>query len=134
MTSKIPSILGVHVCSGAFNSGHDINLFGSLQGGGDSPKPVRASIIFGQNGSGKSTIAREIVAISRGESNGYLYGENNSALSLADNERVGIRVFDEDYVESKTRIKGDGRDSIVMLGKQVATAEAIEETEKTSAM
>lgn len=131
MSSKIPSILGVHVCSGAFKSGHDIDLFGSLQSGGNGPKPVRASIIFGQNGSGKSTIAREIAAISRGESYGYLYGENSSALFLADNERAGIRVFDEDYVESKTRIKGDGLDSIVMLGKQVATADAIEETEKS---
>nr|WP_314783847.1 AAA family ATPase [Olsenella uli] len=92
---------------------------------------MRASIIFGHNGSGKSTIAREIAAISRGESGGYLYDESKKMLSLADNECAGIRVFDEDYVESKTRIKGDGLDSIVMLGKQVSAAEAIEETEKS---
>ncbi|WP_207302796.1 AAA family ATPase [Olsenella sp. Marseille-P4559] len=131
MASNIPSILGVHVCSGAFNSGYDIDLFGSLQSEGNSPKPVRASIIFGHNGSGKSTIAREIAAISRGESGGYLYDESKKMLSLADNECAGIRVFDEDYIESKTRIKGDGLDSIVMLGKQVSAAEAIEETEKS---
>ncbi|EPD33057.1 hypothetical protein HMPREF9306_00586 [Propionimicrobium lymphophilum ACS-093-V-SCH5] len=131
MASNISSILGVHVCSGAFDSGHDIDLFGSLQSEGNNPKPVRASVIFGHNGSGKSTIAREIAAISRGESDGYLYDENNGALSLADNERAGIRVFDEDYVELKTRIKGDGLDSIVMLGKQVAAADAIEEIEKS---
>lgn len=131
MASNISSILGVHVCSGAFDSGHDIDLFGSLQSEGNNPKPVRASVIFGHNGSGKSTIAREIAVISRGESNGYLYGENKRALSLTDNECAGIRVFDEDYVESKTRIKGDGLDSIVMLGKQVSAAEAIEETEKS---
>ena len=40
-------------------------------------------------------------------------------------------MFDEEYVESKIRIKGDGLDSIVMLGKQVATADAIEEIEKS---
>ena len=131
MASNIPSILGVHVCSGAFDPGYDIDLFGSLQSEGKNPKPVRASIIFGHNGSGKSTIAREIAAISRGESGGYLYDESKKMLSLADNECAGIRVFDEDYVESKTRIKGDGLDSIVMLGKQVSAAEAIEETEKS---
>lgn len=69
--------------------------------------------------------------ISRGESNGYLYDENKRALSLTDNECAGIRVFDEDYVESKTRIEGEGLDSIVMLGEQVSAAEAIEETEKS---
>ena len=131
MKSNIPSILGVHVCSGAFDSGHDIDLFGSLQSEGNNPKPVRASVIFGHNGSGKSTIAREIAMISRGESNGYLYDENKRALSLTDNECAGIRVFDEDYVESKTRIEGEGLDSIVMLGEQVSAAEAIEETEKS---
>lgn len=131
MTSNIPSILGVHVCSGAFDSGHDIDLFGSLQSEGNNSKPVRASVIFGHNGSGKSTIAREIAAISRGESNGYLYDENKRELLLSDNECAGIRVFDEDYVESKTRIEGEGLDSIVMLGEQVSAVEAIEETEKS---
>lgn len=131
MASNIPSILGVHVCSGAFYSGYDIDLFGSLQSEGNSSKPVRASIIFGHNGSGKSTIAREIAAISRGESSGYLYDESKRMVLLAGNECAGIRVFDEDYVESKIRIKGNGLDSIVMLGKQVSAAEAIEETEKS---
>ena len=131
MTSNIPSILGVHVCSGAFDSGHDIDLFGSLQSEGNNPKPVRASVIFGHNGSGKSTIAREIAMISREESNGYLYDENKRALSLTDNECAGIRVFDEDYIKKKTQIKRDGLDSIVMLGKQVSAAKTIEETEKS---
>ena len=131
MASNIPSILGVHVCSGAFDSGYDIDLFGSLQSEGNNPKPVRASIIFGNNGSGKSTIAREIAGIGRGESNGYLYDESKKMLSLADNERAGIRVFDEDYIKKKTQIKRDGLDSIVMLGKQVSAAKTIEETEKS---
>ena len=125
MASNIPSILGVHVCSGAFDPGYNIDLFGSLQSEGKNPKPVRASIIFGHNGSGKSTIAREITAIRQGECDGYLYDENRGALSLDDDERASIRVFDEEYVKSKTQIKGDGLDSIVMLGKQVAAAGAI---------
>ena len=55
MASKIPSICGVRVQRGAFSGGRDIALF-------KNDPAQRASIIFGHNGSGKSTIAREMIA------------------------------------------------------------------------
>lgn len=65
MASKIPLIHGVHVQSGAFSDGHDITLFA------DRTPARRTSIIFGHNGSGKSTIAREIEGIRAGNSSGF---------------------------------------------------------------
>lgn len=125
MSSSIASIHGVHMCSGIFSKGFDIDLFNT-----SGNKPHRASVLFGHNGSGKSTIAGEIDRISKSESNGYLYGENGRILNLGDEELRHIRVFDEKYVETKTRFKSDGLESIVMLGKQVETADAIETIDK----
>lgn len=129
MASNIPSILGVHVCSGAFSAGCDLDLFEGLKNQKD--KPYRVSILFGHNGSGKSTIAREISAISKKEGNGYFYSGDKGKLDLEDEERGHIRVFDEDYVEAKIRIKANGLESIVMLGKQVEAADAIDAIDRS---
>lgn len=129
MASNIPSILGVHVCSEAFAEERNLDLFKEIKN--ETDKPYRVSILFGHNGSGKSSIAREIAAISEGESNAYFYDENKDMLVLEDKERSCIRVFDEDYVEAKIKIATDGLDSIVMLGKQAETAKDIEEIDKS---
>lgn len=121
MASGIPSIVGVHVQSGIYDAGCNISLFG--EGGKKTP---RASIIFGHNGSGKSTIAKEIAAIARGEGDGYFYSSDFSQLALNEDEAKRIRVFNEEYIDSKTRIEDDGLDAIVMLGEQVSAAEEID--------
>lgn len=124
MASKIPSILGVHVCSGVFSDGCDIDLFVD-----DTPSR-RASIVFGHNGSGKSTIAREIDAIRAGSGNGHFYDSTNQELDLDDADRTRIRVFSEEYIESKTRIDDDGLEAFAMLGEQVKAADEIKQIEE----
>ncbi len=119
MASKIPFIHGVQVQSGAFSDGHDITLFA------DRTIARRASIIFGHNGSGKSTIAHEIEGIRAGNSAGYFYDSTNQKLDLDDTDRARIRVFSEDYIESKTRIDDDGLEAFAMLGEQVEAADEI---------
>lgn len=119
MASKIPLIHGVHVQSGAFSDGHDITLFA------DRTPARRTSIIFGHNGSGKSTIAREIEGIRAGNSSGYFYDSTNQKLDLDDTDRARIRVFSEDYIESKTRIDDEGLEAFAMLGEQVEAADEI---------
>lgn len=119
MVSNISSILGVHVCNGVFSDGCDINLFVNRT------PARRASIIFGHNGSGKSTIASEINAIRARSGNGYFYDSANQELDLDDADRTRIRVFSEDYIESKTRIDDDGLEAFAMLGEQVEAADEI---------
>ena len=119
MASKIPLIRGVHVQSGAFSGGHDITLFV------DKTSARRTSIIFGHNGSGKSTIAREIEGIRESNSSGYFYDSTNKKLDLDDTDRARIRVFSEDYIESKIRIDDEGLEAFAMLGEQVEAADEI---------
>ncbi|WP_418968677.1 AAA family ATPase [Alloscardovia omnicolens] len=124
MASKIPLIHGIRVQRGAFSSGCDITLFG------DKSPALRASIIFGHNGSGKSTVAREIESIKTGKGSGYFYNSDNQRLDLDDADRARIRVFSEDYIESKIRINDDGLEAFAMLGEQVEAADAIKKINK----
>lgn len=123
MTSKISLIRGVQVHSGAFSGGYNINLF-------DEGKSKRTSVIFGHNGSGKTTVAREIDAIRAGNGEGFFYSSSNQPLDLENADRERIRVFSEDYVESKMRINDDGLEAFAMLGEQVEAANEIQQIEK----
>jgi hypothetical protein len=124
MTSKIPQIRGVRVQSGIFSGGYNIDLFN------DGDKPRRISIIFGHNGSGKSTVAREIEAIKLCNSDGFFYGPSNQPLDLEDADRVRIRVFSEEYIESKISINEDGLEAFAMLGEQVEAANEIKKIDE----
>lgn len=128
MYGGISAIKGIHIESGAFAPGADFRLFDD-----DSKEgvPCRASIVFGRNGSGKTTISREIARIaSRTSAGGYLYGADGKAVSLSGAERARIRVFNEDYVREKVLVETDGVESIVMLGEQVDAKKKINEIDK----
>ena len=124
----IPSIRGVHVEAGPFLSGTDFVLLGSPSKG--TGPAHRASVLFGRNGSGKTTIARAIASVASGEQNGsYLFGDDGKPIGLSANEKKRIRVFDEDYVRAKIHIERDGVESIVMLGTQADAKRRIDEIE-----
>ena len=123
MASNIPFICGVRVQRGAFSEGRDITLFKSESG-------KRISIIFGHNGSGKSTIAREIKDIREGNSSGYFYDSDCKIIDLDDADYTRIRVFSEEYIESKTRIDDDGIEAFAMLGEQVEVADEIKKIDE----
>lgn len=123
MPDSIPSIVGVHVDSGPYaaEDSRDFELFMH-----EGKKPHRVSVIFGHNGSGKSTIAREISAIAEGTSSGYLFDENQNALTLGADELNSVRVFSEDYIAKKIRLEDDGLQAIVMLGDQANAKDEID--------
>ena len=123
MASSIPLICGVRVQRGAFSEGRDITLFKSESG-------QRISIIFGHNGSGKSTIAREIKDIREGNSSGCFYDSDGKKIDLDDADYTRIRVFSEEYIESKTRIDDDGLEAFAMLGEQVEAADEIKKIDE----
>ncbi len=122
MASHISSIIGVQVRRGAFSEGTNVPLCNS---NGNNAGKHRALIAFGRNGSGKSTIAREIKDITEGNGTGYFYDSCNQRVDLDDADRARIRVFNEDYIESKTRIGDDGLQAFAMLGEQVEVADEI---------
>lgn len=82
------------------------------------------NILYGRNGSGKSSISRAIREFSK---NGDEDGEERKyTVSFnADIDKSSIHVFNEDFVKEKVLVDSDGVGTIVMLGKQVEVDAAI---------
>lgn len=84
-------------------------------------KIVKAALLYGRNGTGKSTIARAFRKI-KGEgleaiTRATLYDKDNTVVSLTEDEKKNIFVFDEDYVDTNVKLQPDHMDTIVMLGE-----------------
>lgn len=124
MQGNIPFIRGVHVESGPFTPGTDFRLFDN----GSKENPCKASVVFGRNGSGKTTVSKEIAKIAAGTSDGgYFYDADGNVVPLSGSERARIRVFNEDYVREKILVEEEGVESIVMLGEQADAKKKINE-------
>lgn len=83
------------------------------------------NILYGRNGSGKSSISRAIREFSK---NGDEDSEDRKyTVSFnADIDKSSIHVFNEDFVKEKVLVDSDGVGTIVMLGKQVEVDAEIE--------
>lgn len=94
------------------------------------------SIVYGRNGSGKTTIARCVKQmaeteeqkeereqkIAEGEETSY---EVSSEAVISDEHKKDVFVFDEDFLRDNVRVEKDGLNTIVMLGEQVELDEQI---------
>ena len=116
----IENILSLKVQGGYFvNETDDFPLFQNT-----------INILYGRNGSGKSSISRAIREFSK---NGDEDSENRKyTVSFnADIDKSSIHVFNEDFVKEKVLVDSDGVGTIVMLGKQVEVDGKIETLKKT---
>lgn len=94
------------------------------------PENDRLSIIYGKNGSGKSTITDAILkatgsAAIEGIEYAYIYDENGASYS----DMADIHIFNEDYVNERVKVKEDGLKTIVLLGELGDLEEKIQDTE-----
>lgn len=88
------------------------------------------SIIYGKNGSGKSTICKAI--------NSYLLGINRyetKLLTSCDEEydetsTKNIKIYSEFFIDNNVKFKSIGLDTIILLGESVEVDKEIEENEK----
>ncbi|MFZ3479582.1 AAA family ATPase, partial [Bifidobacterium adolescentis] len=127
MLNSILSICKIHVNIGKFAEGADFQLFQENNG----KKNSRVSLIFGRNGAGKSTIARQIVSLSSDDGNDKIFlDKDGNQIPLSPEEKTRIRVFDEQYVQEKILIKEKGLENIVMLGDQVLARKRIDEIDE----
>ena len=96
----------------------------------DGNDPVKSVLLYGRNGSGKSTIARAFLKIKGEDVEGVqlasVLDSQGSLVTLTQEEKDHICVFNEDFVNENVRIQEDGLGSIVMLGEQAGLAERIE--------
>ena len=88
------------------------------------------SVLYGRNGSGKSTIARCLKQLCESEEERIKREENviqgtetnyivSSDVPITDEYKSNVFVFDEDFLQNNVKIKDDGLNTIVMLGEQV---------------
>ena len=93
------------------------------------PENNRLSIIYGKNGSGKSTITDAVLFASgrtvEGIDHANIYDENG--MVYLDTEDV--HIFNEDYVNTRVKVKEDGLKNIVLLGELGDLEEKIHDTE-----
>ena len=89
------SIAGISINGKYFENESRLKLF--------SKEDERLSIIYGKNGSGKSTIAEAFSAYKSGEITKFnrvnLYTTNASPALLSDEGKQNIFVFDEDILK-----------------------------------
>ncbi|EFB92602.1 AAA family ATPase [Prevotella bivia] len=94
------------------------------------------SILYGRNGSGKSTIARCLKQLCETEEERIKREENiaqgketnytvSSDVSITDEYKPNVFVFDEDFLQNNIKVKDDGLNAIIMLGEQVELDEQI---------
>lgn len=77
----------------------------------------RLSLLYGKNGSGKSTISK-VISKAKGElveeiMDATLYDHEGKVYTDVQN----IHVFNEDYINSRVKLRQDGLNTIVLLGE-----------------
>lgn len=82
------------------------------------------NIIYGRNGSGKTTIAkaiRQLVGkdIEQPIDEGYVCYSVSTDAAILDDKRGFVFIFDEEFVRENVRTKDNGLETIVMMGEQV---------------
>lgn len=88
--------------------------------------------MYSRNGSGKSTFARAFRKIAGEEesiNNAILCNENGNEVSLGEEEKSKIHVFNQKFIDDNIRFEEDGLDTIVMVGSQVELDKQIKKLE-----
>lgn len=99
----------------------------------DKIKTVKGALLYGRNGTGKSTVARAFRNLS-GENvpvitSAAFYDENDQEIILTEEEKKHIFIFDEDYVDKNVKLHQDHLETIVMLGQAADLTEKIDKAE-----
>ena len=88
--------------------------------------PSRLNLLYGRNGSGKSTIAKCIKRLGK-EDDGTGYSAETAHI-LSEDALRRVYVFDEGFVSDNLRMEDEeGLNSIVMIGEQVGLDEKLKE-------
>lgn len=130
MASLVEQMTGVTISSPYFPNVTSLELFPQHP---KPPKNNRVALLYGKNGSGKSTIAqgfREYRDLSEPRTVILEPRKNGFCISIPPSEKPNkIFIFDEEYISSRVKIKESGLDAIVLFGDQVILEEQINETQ-----
>ncbi len=127
----LKDIVSIEIQGANFEIRKKTALFIPLENG--KAKTNKGVLLYGRNGSGKSTIARAFRKLA-GESLPAIHyvaalDQNDNQINLTEEDKKRIFVFDEDYVDKNVKIQQEGLNTIVMLGEQGGLTEKIEAAE-----
>lgn len=111
---------------GYFDENKDFDLF---------QENVNVSVVYGRNGSGKTTIAKGIRELEKtaeqrkkeeeeGKESEYIV---SSVAEISEEMKESIYVFDEDFIGDHVKVSKDGVEAIVMIGEQVDISSQIKD-------
>lgn len=124
-------IKSLKICGGKFAEEASLTFWGNTA---QANKKTPCALLYGRNGSGKSTIARAFRKIAGNEeetiNSAKLCNENGNEIQLTEEEKKNIYVFDQKFIDENIRFEDNGLDTIVMLGSQVDLDERIKELEE----
>ena len=94
----------------------------------------RFSFVYGKNGSGKSTISKAFNYLKDNETDDFssvcLLDRQNKVISISEDDKKKIHVFNEDFIDEYVKIPDDGMNAIVMFGDQIKIDDQLKDEEK----
>lgn len=131
MKPMLKDIVSIKMSGANFCSMTMFDFFNPREG--DKVKTNKGTLLYGRNGTGKSTIAKAFRSLS-GEIvpsivDVIIYDHADRPMDLSDEERNRIFVFDEDYVYKNVKLQQDHLETIVMLGEAADLTEKIMKAE-----
>lgn len=138
-------ISGIEVQGKCFGEGTSLEFFPVSESG--DPNATRVALVYGRNGSGKSTISQSFslfesqselatgqwvsareAADNRPENNrrGTFAARLLSSEKSSDAEQQAILVFNERFIDENVKVKSGGLGAVVLFGDQVDLVEEIE--------
>lgn len=124
--SIIDNVTGISISSDFFSETKKFEFFPIHN---KQNKKNRIALIYGRNGSGKSTIAKGFYDYSHSINPRNIVInllDNNNQVYISPDERANkVFVFDEDYISKNVKMKNNGLDTIVLLGEQIDLEEQI---------
>lgn len=105
----------IKIKGGCFDNEAELELF----------KKDALSVIYGRNGSGKTTIAHCIGELVKSDEEKNADFTVSSTSTITTDKKDSVFIFNEDFVREQVRVEKDGINTIVMLGEQVELDEQI---------
>ena len=135
MASLIDDITAISIQSPHFSPVSEMELF-PVHASCEKGFKYRVAILYGSNGSGKSTIAQGFrnCTLETTQSDITLILKDKSHKPISISTRPKIFVFDEAYVEQNIKVQQEGLDTIVLFGEQSELDAKIRQNEKEMAL
>lgn len=128
----LKDITKLKISGAIFDSLVEFDFFNPHEG--NKLKTIKGALLYGRNGTGKSTIAKGFRQLAGDNvpaiTSSTFYDDVGQPISLSEEEKKHIFIFDEDYIDKNVKLQSDHLETIVMLGQAANLTEKIEKAEK----